>query len=36
VRSNWTLRASLRAREQVLAELRKTQLDGLFFHTCVT
>jgi glycosyltransferase involved in cell wall biosynthesis len=36
VRRNWTLRASIRAREQVLAALRSTRLDGLFFHTQVT
>ncbi len=35
VRNNWTLRASLRARAQVLAALRTNKLDGLFFHTCV-
>jgi len=36
VRRNWTLRASLRAREQVHAVLRSERLDGLFFHTQVT
>lgn len=36
VRSNWTLRASLRAREQVLAALGSARLDGLFCHTPVT
>jgi glycosyltransferase involved in cell wall biosynthesis len=36
VRRNWTLRASIRAREQVQAALRSTRLDGLFFHTQVT
>ncbi|HXC60596.1 MAG TPA: glycosyltransferase family 4 protein [Steroidobacteraceae bacterium] len=36
VRSNWTLRASLRARDKVRAALRTTELDGLFFHTSVT
>jgi glycosyltransferase involved in cell wall biosynthesis len=36
VRHNWTLRASLRAREQVQAVLRSERLDGLFFHTQVT
>jgi glycosyltransferase involved in cell wall biosynthesis len=36
VMSNWTLRASIRAREQLRAALRKTTLDGLFFHTPVT
>ncbi len=36
VRSNWTLRASIRAREQVRQALRSTKLDGLFFHTSVT
>jgi len=35
-RSNWTLRASLRAREQVQAVLDAERLDGLFFHTQVT
>lgn len=34
--SNWTLRASIRAREQVGAALRSSPLDGLFFHTSVT
>jgi glycosyltransferase involved in cell wall biosynthesis len=36
VKSNWTLRASLRAREQVRAWLRAYRFDGLFFHTPVT
>jgi glycosyltransferase involved in cell wall biosynthesis len=36
VRRNWTLKASIRAREQVMATLRSTRLDGLFFHTSVT
>jgi glycosyltransferase involved in cell wall biosynthesis len=36
VKNNWTLRASIRAREQVRAALRSTKLDGLFFHTSVT
>src|SRR5690349_4976361 len=36
VRGNWTLRASLRARAQVRAALRRGPLDGLFFHTQVT
>jgi glycosyltransferase involved in cell wall biosynthesis len=36
VRSNWTLRASLRARHQVRAALRSDRFDGLFFHTPVT
>jgi glycosyltransferase involved in cell wall biosynthesis len=36
VKNNWTLRASLRAREQVRAALRSTELDGLFYHTPVT
>jgi glycosyltransferase involved in cell wall biosynthesis len=36
VKTNWTLRASLRAREQVRAVLRTDRLDGLFFHTQVT
>jgi glycosyltransferase involved in cell wall biosynthesis len=36
VKSNWTLRASLRAREQVLAALGSARLDGLFCHTPVT
>jgi glycosyltransferase involved in cell wall biosynthesis len=36
VKNNWTLRASLRAREQVLAALRSTKLDGLFYHTSIT
>jgi glycosyltransferase involved in cell wall biosynthesis len=36
VRSNWTLRASFRAREQARAAMSRKQLDGLFFHTQVT
>jgi glycosyltransferase involved in cell wall biosynthesis len=36
VNSNWTLKASIRAREQVTEVLRSTKLDGLFFHTQVT
>jgi glycosyltransferase involved in cell wall biosynthesis len=36
VKSNWTLRSSIRAREQIRAALRTTKLDGLFFHTAVT
>jgi glycosyltransferase involved in cell wall biosynthesis len=36
VKSNWTLRASIRARAQVREALRSTKLDGLFFHTSVT
>jgi glycosyltransferase involved in cell wall biosynthesis len=36
IRRNWTLRASIRARQRVQAALRSTQLDGLFFHTQVT
>src|SRR5262249_24907767 len=36
VRGNWTLRASLRARQQLRELLRFEQLDGLFFHTQVT
>ena len=36
VRTNWTLRASLRARAQVQAVLRARTLDALFFHTQVT
>lgn len=36
VKSNWTVRSSIRAREQVLAALRATKLDGLFFHSQVT
>jgi glycosyltransferase involved in cell wall biosynthesis len=35
-RSNWTLRASLRARDRVRETLAKKRLDGLFFHTQVT
>lgn len=35
VKNNWTLRASLRARDQVRAALRTTKLDGLFYHTQV-
>jgi glycosyltransferase involved in cell wall biosynthesis len=33
---NWTLRASLRARGQVAAALKRRNLEGLFFHTQVT
>jgi glycosyltransferase involved in cell wall biosynthesis len=36
VKHNWTLLASLRARDQVVAALRAEPLDGLFFHTQVT
>ncbi len=36
VKNNWTLRASIRAREQLLAVMRSSRLDGLFFHTSVT
>jgi glycosyltransferase involved in cell wall biosynthesis len=36
VKSNWTLRASLRARAQLQTVLRSEKLDGLFFHTQVT
>jgi glycosyltransferase involved in cell wall biosynthesis len=36
VRGNWTLRASIRAREQLVEALRSTRLDALFFHTQVT
>jgi glycosyltransferase involved in cell wall biosynthesis len=36
VKSNWTVRASIRAREQIKLALRTTKLDGLFFHTSVT
>jgi glycosyltransferase involved in cell wall biosynthesis len=36
IKSNWTLRSSIRAREQIRAALRTTKLDGLFFHTSVT
>jgi glycosyltransferase involved in cell wall biosynthesis len=36
IKTNWTLRASLRAREQVRAVLRSDRLDGLFFPTQVT
>lgn len=36
VRSNWTLRASFRAREQVRAAMGRKRFDGLFFHTQVT
>jgi glycosyltransferase involved in cell wall biosynthesis len=35
VRSNWTLRASLRAKAQIRTVLRSERLDGLFFHTQV-
>lgn len=35
VKNNWTLKASLRAREQVKAALQTTQLDALFYHTSV-
>jgi len=36
VKNNWTLKSSLRARDQLRAALRTTQLDGIFFHTSVT
>jgi glycosyltransferase involved in cell wall biosynthesis len=36
VRSNWSLRASLRARDAVRCALRDRQLDALFFHTQTT
>ncbi len=36
VKGNWTLKSSLRAREQVFAALRTTKLDALFYHTQVT
>lgn len=36
VRGNWSLRASLRARDAVKAALREQPLDALFFHTQVT
>jgi glycosyltransferase involved in cell wall biosynthesis len=35
-KSNWTVRSSLRAREQLRMALRAEDLDGLFFHTQVT
>jgi glycosyltransferase involved in cell wall biosynthesis len=36
IRSNWTVKSSLRAREQVRAAMRAGGLDGLFYHTPVT
>ena len=36
VKGNWTLKSSLRARQQVQAALRTTRLDALFYHTQVT
>jgi glycosyltransferase involved in cell wall biosynthesis len=36
VRGNWTLKSSLRAREQVRAAMAAAKLDGLFYHTSVT
>lgn len=36
VRGNWTLKSSLRARQQVLAAMAAARLDGLFYHTSVT
>jgi len=36
VRDNWTLRASLQARDRLQAILRTNQIDGLFFHTQLT
>jgi glycosyltransferase involved in cell wall biosynthesis len=36
VKDNWTLKASLRARDQVRSAFRTESLDGLFFHTQVT
>ena len=35
-RSNWTVRAGLRARCELTAMKRQTQLDALFFHTQIT
>ena len=36
VGGNWSLKASLRAREEVRKALRETELDALFFHTQTT
>jgi glycosyltransferase involved in cell wall biosynthesis len=36
VRSNWSIRASLRARDGVRRTLRKRSLDALFYHTQTT
>jgi glycosyltransferase involved in cell wall biosynthesis len=36
VKDNWTLRASLQARDRIHAVLRTNRLDGLFFHTQLT
>jgi glycosyltransferase involved in cell wall biosynthesis len=36
VKDNWTLRASLQARDRIQAILRMNRLDGLFFHTQLT
>src|ERR1700736_3129210 len=36
VKDNWTLRASLQARDRIQAVLRTNPLDGLFFHTQLT
>jgi glycosyltransferase involved in cell wall biosynthesis len=36
LRSNWAVKASLRAREQIHAAMKVSKLDGLFFHTSVT
>ena len=33
---NWSLKASLRARDEVRKALRETELDALFFHTQTT
>jgi len=35
-KTNWTLRASLRARDQVKAALKNGPLESLFYHTQVT
>ena len=36
VGGNWSLKASLRARDEVRKALRETELDALFFHTQTT
>jgi glycosyltransferase involved in cell wall biosynthesis len=35
-RSNWTVRAGIRARRELASMKRETKLDALFFHTQVT
>jgi glycosyltransferase involved in cell wall biosynthesis len=36
VKDNWTLKSSLRARDQLRVAMASAKLDGLFYHTSVT